>query len=319
MSAQPFTQRSLREALSSFATGVTIVTTIDGDGAPIGMTASSFNSVSMDPPLVLWSVTKAALSAEAFKTSSHFNVHILAADQVALSNRFATSGADKFAAINHTTNVYGIPVLPGAVARFDCRNWQVYEGGDHWILVGEVLQLEHAKAEGLVFSAGSYATASPIAKTSVDSEHTANADAEVDNLLFYNLSRSYRLMADQFHGVVRASGLSVPQWRILASLRGEATHSLHELAVRTFIEDWSLLDTVMTMQDEGLCITNAGTGVADAEVTITGTRVGHERVEHLFSLCSQQERDALGNDDPESLAKLIELLQRLVEHGDARQ
>jgi 3-hydroxy-9,10-secoandrosta-1,3,5(10)-triene-9,17-dione monooxygenase reductase component len=318
MSAHSFSQRSLREALSSFATGVTIVTTTDDDGAPVGMTASSFNSVSMDPPLILWSVTKAALSAPAFKACSHFNVHVLAADQVELSNRFAMSGSDKFAGIDYTTSAHGMPVLPGAVARFECSNWSVYEGGDHWILIGEVLALHHDKAEGLVFSEGSYATASPITKPSVDNKSEAAADAEIDNLLFYNLSRSYRLMADQFHSVVRASGLSVPQWRILASLRGKATHSLHELAVRTFIEDWSLLDTVLTMQDEGLCTTNAGTGVADTDVTIRGTRLGHERVEHLFALSSQQEREALGDDEPESLAQLIELLQRLVETGDAR-
>lgn len=318
MSAQPFTQRSLREALSSFATGVTIVTAIDAGGEPVGMTASSFNSVSMEPPLVLWSVTKTALSADAFRAAKHFSVHVLAADQVALSNRFAMSGSDKFSDIDFTSNAHGIPVLPGCVARFDCRSWSVYEGGDHWILVGEVMALTHAKAEGLVFSAGSYATASPIAKPAGQTPADSGSDAELDNLLFYNLSRSYRQMADQFHNDVRASGLSVPQWRILASLRGQATHSLHELAVRTFIEDWSLLDTVLTMQDEGLCTTNAGTGIADADVTITGTQLGHERVEHLFHLSSQQERAALGDDDPESLAQLTTLLQRLVERGGAR-
>lgn len=317
MNAQTFTQRSLREALSSFATGVTIVTTIDGDGEPVGMTASSFNSVSMDPPLVLWSVTKAALSAPAFKAANHFNVHVLAADQVELSNCFARSGTDKFAGLAQHRNDHGIPVLAGAVARFECRSWAVHEGGDHWILIGEVEQLAHDKAESLVFSAGSYATASPIPNPPDQQPPTSAAhDGAVDGLLFYNLSHAYRKMADQFHSVVRASNLSVPQWRILASLRGQTTRSLHDLATRTFIEDWSLLDTVMTLQDEGLCLTNAGTGIADTEVTITGTLLGHQRVEHLVSLCQHQQKQVFGSDDPQSLNQLIELLQRILEPGN---
>jgi 3-hydroxy-9,10-secoandrosta-1,3,5(10)-triene-9,17-dione monooxygenase reductase component len=91
MSQSAIDTRALRDALSSFATGVTIVTTADVTGEPIGMTASSFNSVSMEPPLILWSVTKTALSAPVFQNAKHFAVHVLAANQMSLSNRFARS------------------------------------------------------------------------------------------------------------------------------------------------------------------------------------------------------------------------------------
>ena len=150
--------RDFRRALGQFPTGVTIVTTLDAAGSPIGVTASSFNSVSLDPPLVLWSVDKAAFSAETFRTARHFAVNVLAEDQVALSNRFASRGEDKFKDVAWTAGLGGCPVFDGVAARFECRTWAAYEGGDHWILVGEVLSYAYETAQApLVFAKGGYA------------------------------------------------------------------------------------------------------------------------------------------------------------------
>jgi len=116
-----FNERQLRDALASFATGVTVVTAVAPDGEPRGMTASSFNSVSMDPPLILWSVTKSSRSAEVFSTARHFNVHVLSADQVQLSNHFASSGVDKFKNIVYQHDENNVPVLAESAALFHCR------------------------------------------------------------------------------------------------------------------------------------------------------------------------------------------------------
>ena len=151
--------RQFRHALGSFATGVTIITTRSEAEGDIGVTANSFNSVSIDPPLVLWSLSRSSRSIDAFRTASHFAVHILASDQKALSDRFATSGTDKFAALEVGRGAGGTPLLEGCNARFQCRSAYQYEGGDHVIFVGEVLAYEHRSSPPLLYYAGRYASA----------------------------------------------------------------------------------------------------------------------------------------------------------------
>lgn len=311
MSAKPIDSGDFRAALSTFATGVTIVTTSETDGAPVGMTASSFNSVSMDPPLILWSVTRTALSAPAFKAAEHFAVHVLAASQIDWSNRFAQSGIDKFEGVEYSHNEQGCPVLPACLARFDCRTWQVYEGGDHWIIVGQVEKLVRHNDDALVFCDGSYATATPVNYTRRDTPETAAAEhSPVDNLLLYNLARATRQMSEQFHQAVRDSGLTVPAWRVLASLYGQAERDLSDLAQRTFIEPEILADLLEILQADGLCKTEARQGSLYA----LGTREGHERVEHLFALGAQQEKAALNESGDEGLSNLIALLSEVVKN-----
>src|SRR5262249_1277731 len=136
--------RALRTALGAFATGVTIVTTRGVDGSDVGLTANSFSSVSLDPPMVLWSLAKTSGNIEALRNAGYFAVHVLAADQDGLSARFATRGIDKFAGISCERGSEAIPLLDGCTARFECRTAFQYEGGDHVIFVGEVQNLTHS-------------------------------------------------------------------------------------------------------------------------------------------------------------------------------
>lgn len=148
-----------RKTLGSFTTGVTIITACDGDGRPVGVTANSFNSVSLDPPMVLWSLAKSSRSLAAFDSAPHWAVHILSATQEALSNRFAKSGEDKFNGIEVDAGLGGIPLLTHCTARLQCKTTFKYEGGDHIIFVGEVLDFERSDAAPLVYQAGRYAVA----------------------------------------------------------------------------------------------------------------------------------------------------------------
>ncbi len=152
--------RQFRSALGAFATGVTIVTTTDED-EPVGVTASSFNSVSLDPPLVLWSLGKTAKSLNAFRESGHFAVHVLSCHQQKLSNAFAKSGEDKFAGVKWAPGALGSPILDEFAAKFECRTVHQYEGGDHIILVGEVISFEQKDVPPLVFHGGQYAETRP--------------------------------------------------------------------------------------------------------------------------------------------------------------
>ena len=152
----PSNQQSFRKALSSFATGVTIATTLDEEGAPVGVTASSFNSVSLDPPLVLWSLSKASLSYPSFMASGHFAIHVLAADQSELSDRFARSQTDKWEGLSWHKGEHGSPLLDEHAAVFECRTRHEYDGGDHVILVGEVAGFEARAKAPLLFHRGQY-------------------------------------------------------------------------------------------------------------------------------------------------------------------
>ena len=149
--------RQLRNALGTFATGVTIVTTCDCYGNDFGLTVNSFNSVSLDPPMVLWSLARNSASLPAFYQASHFAVHVLAADQENLSGRFAGKGIDKFAGVGLRRGQANVPLLDGCAAYFECKTAFRYDGGDHEIFVGEVINFEHCDRPPLVYQAGNYA------------------------------------------------------------------------------------------------------------------------------------------------------------------
>lgn len=156
-----FDIRDFRAALGQFATGVTVITTRAPDGRKVGMTANSFTSVSMEPPLVLWCPSKRAPSLVDFEESTHFAINVLASDQHVLSRQFATPSEDKFAGVEVVEGIAGVPVLKGAVATFQCRTVARHDAGDHVIYIGEVEKYEGTGGAPLVFHSGKYhATAS---------------------------------------------------------------------------------------------------------------------------------------------------------------
>jgi flavin reductase (DIM6/NTAB) family NADH-FMN oxidoreductase RutF len=149
-----FSDRDLRDALGRFATGVTVVTTMTARG-PLGITANSFASVSMHPPLVLWSPARKSRRFPAFEAASHFAVHVLADGQRALAERFSGPG-EGFAGVDYEEGHGAVPLLPGCAARFECRHAAGYDGGDHLIVVGEVLRLRQADLAPLLYYRGRY-------------------------------------------------------------------------------------------------------------------------------------------------------------------
>lgn len=146
----------LRRAMSRFATGVTVVTTRGPDGKFEGVTANSFTTVSLDPPLVLWSLGRASASFDGFHAAKYFAVNVLGVGQLALSRHFSTPKLDKLAGIDHVIGHGGCPVLAGTIAHFECETQAVIEGGDHAIFIGRVLHASHRDGEPLVFSKGAY-------------------------------------------------------------------------------------------------------------------------------------------------------------------
>jgi flavin reductase (DIM6/NTAB) family NADH-FMN oxidoreductase RutF len=153
---QSFDPRTLRDALGEFATGVTVVTARGRDGQPVGVTINSFASVSLEPPLVLWSLGLNAPTLADFETCSHYAVNVLAADQEELSQRFSQPQGERFAGIDLIVGATGAPLIPGCCAWFECRNQMHYPGGDHLILVGQVETFCREEKPPLVFHGGLY-------------------------------------------------------------------------------------------------------------------------------------------------------------------
>jgi flavin reductase (DIM6/NTAB) family NADH-FMN oxidoreductase RutF len=151
--------RDFRSALGCFPTGVCLITTLAPDGRRVGLTANSFSSVSLDPPMVLWSLSRSASSAPVFRDAEYFAINVLGEHDAGLSTHFSRPGEDKFAAFSgrFSSGIQKLPLLEGAVATFECHSRHRYYGGDHIIVIGVVERYAHTDAPALVFHRGKYA------------------------------------------------------------------------------------------------------------------------------------------------------------------
>lgn len=215
-----FDPQAFRAALGTFTTGVTIITTQTEDGSPIGITANSFNSVSLNPPLVLWSLAKKAHSLPVFTSGRHWNVHVLSAEQEALSGRFATQGEDKFAEVELDNGVSEAPLLQDCTARFQCRTAFQYEGGDHVIFVGEVLAFDHNERPPLAFQSGQYALATRKPRNELRLATTPPPPdcSYTEDLLGYLLGRAHYQMLNALRRLLNNQQLDEHAFFILSVL-----------------------------------------------------------------------------------------------------
>jgi 3-hydroxy-9,10-secoandrosta-1,3,5(10)-triene-9,17-dione monooxygenase reductase component len=211
--ATAFDSKVFRSALGRFATGVTVITVRDAEGKPIGVTANSFNSVSLDPPMVLWSLARTSLSMPAFMAADRFAVHVLGASQEDISNRFAARGEDKFSGL--AIDPADLPLIDGCAARFICRTVHRYEGGDHVIFVGEVLEYETSELPPLLYHAGSYAEARPRLKGEAAGIDPQEGRVGANSLL--NLvAQAHTQLLRPLHGWLARHGLEQPRYLILS-------------------------------------------------------------------------------------------------------
>ena len=169
----------LRRCLGSFVTGVTVITVLDESGSPIGMTANSFNSVSLDPPLIVWSLRSNARAFPVYSSASRFVVNILSEDQVEVSNRFAKSGPDQFNGVATTPGIGGLPMIDGCSAYLECRTEATYPGGDHLLFLGRVERIVGSARKPLAFGAGKYMVVHPY-------DHGVGHDSDSGNVATLN-------------------------------------------------------------------------------------------------------------------------------------
>jgi flavin reductase (DIM6/NTAB) family NADH-FMN oxidoreductase RutF/DNA-binding MarR family transcriptional regulator len=313
MSQTEFDAKDFRRALSQFPTGVTVITTLDAEGNPVGVTASSFNSVSMDPTLVLWSIDKGAHSLSAFENAEHFAVNILNRDQVSTSNNFASRGEDKFANAAYSAGLGGAPILDDYAAQFECKTWAVYEGGDHLILVGEVLDYRYNDgAEPLVFARGSYAVSAQhpeMVKSSAPCDNKANEGDFVGDYLLYLLRETYqRFSADLYPKLKNECDVTPEEWRILARMITCPEIKLSDLASMVMQPNVALRETADWMVDKGLIeYQDTDTLKVTAKGSEVGTKMQALALAEESALLSQ-----LSTDQSEQLkANLKSLIEKL--------
>lgn len=304
---------NFRRALGQFPTGVTVITAIDDQNRPVGVTASSFNSVSQNPPLILWSVDKNALSAEVFSQAEHFAVNILGKHQIDIANNFARSSKDKFANIPYSNGKNDCPILEDLAACLECRTWSIYEGGDHLIIVGEVMHYRYRDyVVPLIFAQSSYAIPAQnmsdiLRNTAHNTEGSSNGF--LNNYLLYQLWAVHSLYAsDLYQLLLEECGVIPEEWRVLTLLLDNNGLTIKDLAEAISQPPDDCLSTLVRMQandyltlhDEGLVrMTEAGLGLAK--------RLVHTAEQHeakITSALAEGRREQLAQDLKEVLTIL---------------
>ncbi len=255
MSNTTIDAKDFRRALSQFATGVTVITTRDESGQAVGVTASSFNSVSIDPPLILWSIDKKANSLQAFKQADHFSVNVLSNNQAAISNNFASRGIDKFNNAQHYDGIEGCPLLEGCIAQFECERWAIYEGGDHLILIGQVIDYRYNDHhEPLIFAQGGYASPIPLpsADTSTTKKKDHNSDGFISEYLLYLLRKSLQSFSTKLYSSLKLNCDTPPEeWRIFATMVTQQIIEIKDLAKMVMQPEITLREIVSLMINKG--------------------------------------------------------------------
>ncbi|WP_029528054.1 flavin reductase [Polaromonas glacialis] len=307
-----FDKRSLRDAFGSFATGVTIVTTAGPTGADIGLTANSFSSVSLDPPMVLWSLARTSANIDAFRNSGHFAVHILSADQEALSGRFASKVADRFEGLALDRGPDGIPMLPDCMARFACKLAYQYEGGDHVIFVGEIVDFGHSARKPLVFHGGRYGMLLPKQSAPAADSADALSNLSSDDLL-YQVSNAYFRTRQAVVDELEHHGWTAEEYAVLSIIGREDGLCMPEIVARSekFRGQTISAEIVQKLVARGLLHEGDST---DGQTKVRLTSEGRLSVMELIAIRKSSEADVQGSLDPSEVQLLKHLLGRL-EHS----
>lgn len=300
--------RSFRRALGNFATGVTIVTAQSPDGEQVGVTASSFNSLSMDPPLILWSSIKEARSCEIFESASHFAVNVLAADQMEMSNHFARQQEDKFAEFEWEEGIGGAPVFPNCAARFQCESYDQVDGGDHLIFIGKVVAFDDFGRSPLCFHQGSYSTVishpGSTPKTD-DADDVGSPGGRMANHSFFLMRKAVRAYQASYQPKLEALGLNLIEARSLLVLHDHPDVTAEGLVVHAYSPITEVSEALNSLIDQGF-ISSKGKSYAL-------TDAGQAKSEQCWNLADDHAIEAFKNMSDQQVDNFRSVLRQLIE------
>jgi flavin reductase (DIM6/NTAB) family NADH-FMN oxidoreductase RutF/DNA-binding MarR family transcriptional regulator len=285
--------RAFRRCLGQFSTGVTVVTTIL-DGKPVGVTANSFSSLSLEPPLVLWSIGLTSRSCSAFAQAKHFAINILKSDQIDISQQFAGASKDKFEHVLWTAGSLGSPVLPDVLAVIECEMETQIAGGDHIIIIGRVRNYARFGGSPLLYSQGRYALAEdhPSLLTRPAQQSEPPAKWQVHDLRLVALLAYVEMYAsDLFERYRQSEGINLPQSRTVFALREAGALSIDEIVRQTCLPPVSIEDAIPGLVDKHLVAGKDGLyGLTDTGRALCSRLTAHlERFEseHLDGISKQ--------------------------------
>lgn len=306
--------RAFRNALGQFATGVTIITARGASGEEVGATVSSFNSVSLDPPMVLWSLDKRAYSRAAFESSTHFAVHVLTLEQRELAERFARRGVDKFAEMQCKPGLGQVPLLPECAACFECVTRHMYDGGDHIIFVGEVERFEHVAGAPLLFHSGAFAQTRKLVReappAAIVDETTGRFGSD---FICYLLTRAHFQVYGPLAKEFERAGVTETEYFVLSMLC--IAEQLPFSALASMLEHTGHAPTredITRMAAKGF-VTLSDTTDPVVSISEEGRRV----YVLLLAVDGQIARGALAGFSPHEIAEFADYLKRVINNTSA--
>ena len=303
----PLDPKAFRRALGNFATGVTIITATTPAGEQTGVTANSFNSVSLDPALILWSIDKRSGSCAIFEQASHFAVNVLAADQIDLSNHFARPSEDKFAGINYNKGLGGAALFPECAASFQCESYQTLDGGDHWILIGKVVAFEDTGRAPLVYHQGSYAAVIPHSRLANQDRQASVASERLQLRLqdyyYYLMQQANRNYESEYFPLQQSSGLRTSEARVLMVLQEITQLSRKQLLAEVNLAEMDLDAAVAILQSKGWLEVDQDT----YKITAQGQQLASE----LWTLAMQQQEKIFGQFSAAELSTFKKVLSKI--------
>lgn len=305
--AEGFCPHEFRRALGNFATGVTIITASNGDGELVGATASSFNSVSMDPPLILWSCIKASRGAPIFESANHFAVNVLASDQAEMSNHFARQQENKFADFEWEAGIGGAPIFSNCAARFQCETYEKLDGGDHWIFLGKVVDFDDFGRPPLCFHQGSYSTLfNHLATESPSNEQGAETPSvgRMADHKFFQMLRAVRAYQNSYQPKVAALELNLIESRILLVVHDLPGLCADGLTVHLNAPIGEAKEALQNMQDRGF-LEVKGDGYAL-------TKLGREKANATWDLAHAHAEEVFARFSEDQLKNFSEVLNSLI-------
>lgn len=305
----------MRQCLSRFATGVTIIATRDSDGRYVGLTANSFNSLSLDPPLILWSLATTASTLEVFKGQRFFSVSVLSVEQVDIAQRFARRGGDRFEGVAVHEGLDGVPLIDNALAWFECERRTQLLQGDHWLFVGEVKRCAAADGSPLIFRHGEFAIADSLLQPAPDP--TEPDGFEPGDQTFYEeylpflLARAGHQIAGEFQRRLRKHDLSMLSWRVLAALSSRDDWTLGQLCAVSLAKPPTISRLIDRLGQQGL-VSRRADPADGRRILFSLTEKGHVSTEPVLQDAAAFNLSLLADFPPAALTSLKRLLRAVV-------
>jgi flavin reductase (DIM6/NTAB) family NADH-FMN oxidoreductase RutF/DNA-binding MarR family transcriptional regulator len=290
MTSQNFNPRELRNCLGEFTTGVTVITCSTEEGVPVGVTANSFSALSLEPPLVLWSLAKKSGSLALFNAHGYFAVNILSNEQQHCALAFSRPSADRFEDVEFEFGSQRLPLLKNCLAHFSCKVTQALDQGDHVLFIGEVLEftqsqkLSDAPKLPLVFSRGKFADLAPEAIVATSAVQTESSHTAIfyKDYLPYLLARAASDSASHFHARLKTYGLNMLAWRVLASLSDGIAWTVNDLCKVSIAKQPTISKLLDRLEEQRLIKRNIDT-VDARKVLVTLTKSGIAKIKPVIA------------------------------------